>query len=161
MPVGSPRRRPRRGAGLGPVVLLPVVLLVLVLAGCTGGSPVPTSPAGGPPTATPTARSPHVFDCGRVQPASRAPVRHAKMLGLADTCLRNALSIGQPARFVRVEDAEGGTVRTTYVVTGPGELSISADDGHRVRARRCTGATGLFLLGTCSRDPTAGSDLPG
>jgi hypothetical protein len=75
---------------------------------------------------------------------------------MAEGCVRDALAVGQPARFVRVDDDGGRPTRTTYLVTGRGELSVSTEQDGRTRVRRCTNATGLFLLGTCSRDPDPG-----
>jgi hypothetical protein len=95
-----------------------------------------------------------VFDCGTVD--VRKSGADEGDLDRAAGCLRDALAAGQPARFVRVGVEAGRPTRSTYLVTGRGELSVSVEQDGRTRVRRCTNATGLFLLGTCSRDPDAG-----
>lgn len=133
---------------------LGLVLLCLPVAGCTDPARSPSPPPVGPVTATP--HSADTFDCGTVDLRAGTPKQRSRRLGVADVCLRDALTIGQPARLVRVGGDSGLTVRTTYVVTGRGEVAVAEDAGGRVRLRRCTNATGLFLLGTCTREPGSG-----
>ena len=121
------------------------------LSSCSAPADRPApDPALGPVgPSTPTPGSTAVFDCGTVDVRGADRQRLERAAG----CVRDALAAGQPARFVRV-DADGG--RTTYLVTGRGELSISTEQDGRTRVRRCTNATGLLLLGSCSRDPDPG-----
>jgi hypothetical protein len=129
--------------------VLAVLLLVLV-AGCSAGPAAGGLGPVGPTTRSPTSAA--VFDCGRVDVRRLSAAQRPTRLEMADGCLRNALLDGQPARLVRVfEDG-----RTTYVVTGRGQLAITQEAGGGSRLRRCTHATGLFELGTCTRDPGSG-----
>ncbi|MEO5709093.1 MAG: hypothetical protein ABIQ59_04660 [Nocardioidaceae bacterium] len=134
-----------------------VVVLLVLVAGCTTSPSEPAEPDRGPVgPATRTPSSTETFDCGTVDlRRMRAPER-SRRLALVDGCLHNALLDGQPARTVRVSGAGGSTLRTTYVVTGRGQLAISARQGEQVRLRRCTNASSLFELGTCTRDPGPG-----
>ena len=139
-------------------------LLVLALTAGTALSSCTTSdfrpapdPALGPVgPSTPTPGSTATFDCGAVDVRGLGADRRRTRLERADGCVRDALAVGQPARFVRVDDDAGRRTRTTYLVTGRGELSVLAERDGRTRVRLCTNATGLFLLGTCSRDPGPG-----
>ncbi|CAN5648024.1 hypothetical protein BH10ACT10_BH10ACT10_17100 [soil metagenome] len=134
------------------------LVLLLALAGCTTSTPEPAEPSDrgpvGPATRTPS--STETFDCGTVDLRRMRPTERSRRLALVDGCLHNALLDGQPARSVRVSGSGGTTLRTTYVVTGRGQLAISARQGEQVRLRRCTNASGLFELGTCTRDPGPG-----
>ena len=125
------------------------------IAGCSGPAARPASdPALGPVgPGTPTPRSTAVFDCGTVDVRGRGVDPRPTELDRAAGCVRDALAVGQPARFVRLGGDAGRPTRATYLVTGRGELSVSVEQDGRTRVRRCTNATGLFLLGTCSRDP--------
>ena len=130
-----------------------VVLLVL-LAGCTSAPDEPGLGPVAPVTRTPS--STETFDCGRVDLRQGSADARRRLLASAGVCVRDALLEGQAARFVRVSGSGAAVLRTTYVVTGRGELAISQTSGSRTRLRRCTHATGLDRLGTCTRDPGSG-----
>ncbi|QWZ07775.1 hypothetical protein KRR39_20670 [Nocardioides panacis] len=132
------------------------------LGGCSAPAARPApDPALGPVgPSTPTPGSTAVFDCGTVDVRDLHGVgadRRRTALDRAAGCVRDALAAGRPARFVRVGGDAGRPTRSTYLVTGRGELSVSVEQDGRTRVRRCTNATGLSLLGTCSRDPGPGS----
>lgn len=133
-----------------------VVVLLVLVAGCTSSPAAPDPDLGpvGPVTRTPS--STQTFDCGTVDLRRLRASEISRHLAAVDGCVGNALLDGQPARSVRVSAVGGTAVRTTYVVTGRGELTIRQTIGAQTRDRRCTHATSLSHLGACSRDPGPG-----
>ncbi len=133
------------------------VVLLALLAGCTSAPDAPDAPGLGPVgPVTRTPSSTETFDCGRVDLRHGSAGARRRLLANAGVCMRDALLDGQPARFVRVSGSGAAVLRTTYVVTGRGELAISQTFGSRTRLRRCTHATGLDRLGSCTRVPGSG-----
>ena len=132
------------------------VVLLALLAGCT------SAPDARRPGSVRSVRSPAPRRAARRSTAGGCDLRQGsadarrRLLANAGVCVRDALLDGQPARFVRVSGSGAAVLRTTYVVTGRGELAISQTSGSQTRLRRCTHATGLDRLGTCTRVPGSG-----
>lgn len=157
-----------------------VVVVAGLTAGCSGDgddpeaapSASPTesaspSPDAADPTGTPDPgddATPQGFavvgiDCGLLDQTDTAadPETQDETLAAGELCIANALRTGQTATFRLITSGlEVDPVYATYVVEGPGELTITEDhravvvSGVDQRTKRCTEARGLQEQGNCT-----------
>ena len=157
-----------------------LAVLTVLGAGCSDGEPEaapsaeptpdasPGTGASGAPSQTPTEpgdeATPEGFevvgiDCGLLDQTDLSADQETQdeTLAAGELCIANALRTGQPATFRLVTSGlEVDPVYATYVVEGPGELTITEDhravvvSGVDSRTKRCTEARGLQEQGNCT-----------
>ncbi|MDP3969421.1 MAG: hypothetical protein Q8Q02_14215 [Nocardioides sp.] len=155
-------------------------VLAVLAAGCSGDDEPEAAPRADPtasspspsaseePTGSPTepgeGGTPAGFevvgiDCGLLDQtdAEAEPGSQDDTLAAGELCIANALRTGQSATFRLITSGlEVDPVYATYVVEGPGELTITEDHGAVVvsgvdrRTKRCTEARGLQEQGNCT-----------